>query len=42
VCFRAGAVVTFVSSFYVKPESPWRALVGPDDETLNSLGGRRR
>jgi hypothetical protein len=26
----------------VKPESPWRALVGPDDETLNSLGGRRR
>jgi anti-sigma factor RsiW len=42
VCFLAGAVVTFVSSFYVKPESRWRALVGLDDETLKSLGGKRR
>ena len=42
VCFLAGAVVTFVLSFYVKPESPWRGLVGLDDETLKSLGRSRR
>jgi hypothetical protein len=42
VCFLAGAAVTFVLSFFVKPESPWRAVVGLDDETLKSLGGRRR
>jgi hypothetical protein len=42
VFFLAGAAVTFVLSFFVKPESPWRAVVGLDDETLKSLGGRRR
>jgi hypothetical protein len=38
VIFVAGAVVCFVASFFVKPESPWRALVGLDDETLKSVG----
>jgi len=45
--FCLGAVVCLAASFFVKPESPWRALVGLDDETLKSIdfsnrkGGRR-
>ena len=43
VCFLAGAVLCFAASFFVTPESRWRALVGLDDETLKSVGlGRRR
>jgi hypothetical protein len=38
VIFLAGAVVCFIASFFVKPESPWRSLVGLDDETLKSVG----
>jgi hypothetical protein len=37
VCFILGAVVCFGASFFVKPESRWRALVGLDDETLKSV-----
>ena len=37
VCFVVGAVVCFGASFFVKPESRWRALVGLDDETLKSV-----
>jgi hypothetical protein len=42
VCFLLGAVVSFAASFYVTPDSPWRALVSLDDETLDSIGFRRR
>ena len=35
VCFILGAVVCFSASFFVTPESRWRALVGLDDETPN-------
>jgi hypothetical protein len=41
-CFLTGAVVAFVLSFYVRPESPWRALVGFDDETLKTVGFKPR
>jgi len=34
VVFVLGAVVCFAASFFVKPESRWRALVGLDDESL--------
>jgi hypothetical protein len=37
VCLILGAVVCFGASFFVKPESRWRALVGLDDETLKSV-----
>lgn len=42
VFFLTGAAIAFVLSFNVRPESPWRALVGFDDETVKSLGGKRR
>ena len=42
VCFILVAVVCFGASFFVKPESRWRALVGRDDETLKSLRYRGR
>lgn len=42
VFFLAGAVVAFLLSFYVRPESPWRALVGFDDETLKTVGFKPR
>jgi hypothetical protein len=42
VCFLVGALVCFVASFWVKPESRWRALVGLDDETLEDIGPRHR
>jgi hypothetical protein len=38
VCFLAGAIVTFVASFFVTPDSKWRALVGLDDKTLKASG----
>ena len=40
--FLAGAVVAFLLSFYVRPESRWRALVGFDDETLKTVGFKPR
>jgi hypothetical protein len=38
VCFLIGAAVTFVASFFVTPDSKWRALLGLDDETLKASG----
>ena len=35
--FLLSAVVVFVASFYVTPDSPWRKYVGLDDETLKSI-----
>ena len=40
VCFALGAALTFAVSFFVTPDSPWRALVGLDDETLRTVGWR--
>ena len=42
VFFLAGAGVAFLLSFYVRPESRWRALVGFDDETLKTVGFKPR
>jgi hypothetical protein len=42
ICFLTTAVVAFLLSFYVRPESPWRALVGFDDETLKTVGFKPR
>jgi anti-sigma factor RsiW len=42
LCFGAMAVVIFVLSYRVKPDSWWRPLAGLDDENLKSLGWRRR
>jgi anti-sigma factor RsiW len=39
--FSGGAMVTFVASFHVTPESWWRPLVGLDDDTIRSLGSWR-
>jgi hypothetical protein len=33
VCFILGAVVCFAASFFVKPESRWRALIGLDERS---------
>jgi hypothetical protein len=42
VCFGVGAILTFILSFYVTPDSWWRELAGLDDVTLRSVGFRRR
>ena len=42
VCFILGAVLCFSASFFVKPESRWRDLVGLDDETLKPVRDRGR
>jgi hypothetical protein len=42
VCFAVAAVVVFALSFRVKPDSWWRAAAGLDDDTLASVGYRRR
>ena len=42
VCFTLAGVVCFGASFFVRPESRWRALVGLDDETLKSVRYRGR
>ena len=43
VCFGAAAVIVFVLSFRVRPDSWWRGLAGLDEDTLKSAGlGRRR
>jgi hypothetical protein len=42
ICFHLGAAVCFGASFFVKPESSWRAFIGLDDETLKSVQYRRR
>lgn len=42
VCFGVAAVVVFALSFYVTPGSWWRGVAGLDDESLDSLGLRRR
>ena len=42
VCFGVAAVVVFLLSFRVKPDSWWRSLAGLDDETLRSAGLGRR
>jgi hypothetical protein len=35
--FLVSAMVVFIASFYVTPDSPWRKYVGLDDETLKSI-----
>ena len=40
--FAVAAVVTFVLSFRVRPDSWWREMVGLDDASLDSMGMRRR
>ena len=40
--FLLSAVVLFVASFDATPDAPWRTCVGLDDETLTSIGCRRR
>ena len=41
VFFGAAALVVFLLSFYVTPDSWWRSAAGFDDETLASVGFRR-
>ena len=42
VLFGVAAVLVFALSFRVKPDSWWRDLAGLDDESLKSVGFRRR
>jgi hypothetical protein len=42
VCFLTTALVSFLLSFYFRPESRWRTLMGFDDETLKTVGFKPR
>ena len=35
--FLASAIVVFIASFHVTPDSPWRKDIDLDDETLKSI-----
>jgi hypothetical protein len=42
VFFLLGAIAWFIASFYVRPDSWWRNVLGMDDQTLETAWLPRR